>query len=170
MTVAVYVPGKFLVADKRSTGGYRGLSNNEKKIHTVKDTSDNLTHVVLAGVAMMPAFIEVLVKKHFHSMEAKKLDRSERLYKFRDEISPYIGENWEGIIVFVKYWSNCSIDAFKMTEKQVTEIKEFCAIGSGGYFAEGIYLKDNDTPPEDYPFLISKREVTVGPDSDIINF
>lgn len=170
MTVAVYLPGKFLVADKRATGGHRGLMHNKNKIHTVKTTSDDLIHIVLAGIAMMPAFIEVLVKKHFVSSESKKLDLSERLYKFRDEISPYVWGNWEGIIVFVKYGSKVSIDAFRMSEKQVEKLNDFCAIGSGGYLAEGIYLKDPNTLPEDYPFLVSQREVTVGKESDIIIF
>ena len=167
MTVAVYVPGKFLVADKLGVGGYKGIDRNKNKITTVEDKTEGRTHVVLAGIAMMPAFIQVLIKKHFHSTEAKKLDLSERLYKFRDEISPYVGENFEGIIVFDKLGK---ITAYKLSEKQVSEINDFCAIGSGWYYAEGIYLKDKETLPEDYPFLISQREVTVGSDSDIVTF
>ena len=53
-----------------------------------------------------------------------------------------------------------TVDGYRMNAKQVEHLDGFCSIGSGGYLAEGIYLKDNDTLPEDYCYLVSKREVT----------
>lgn len=169
MTVAVYVAGKFLVADKRSTGGADGLSDNISKICTINNGIETI-YVVTAGMAIMKPFMEILVRKHFVSSESKKKEFVERLYLFKSELSPYVGESWEGLIVFIKKETNCSIDAYRMSDKQVEKVKGFCSIGSGGYQAEGIYLSNPDTPPEDYAKMISKREVTVGPTSDVIKF
>lgn len=173
MTVAVYLRNEFLMADTRSTGGHEGLSDDHKKI--CKFGSDNAeAWLVTSGIAVMMEKKVELIKRHFFPFNTyDELEFAKKLYEFKDELSPLCGENYEAILVFHQkenHFNMIPFTAYKLSKDQVIAIKEFCAIGSGGYLAEGIYLSNPQTPPEDYARLVSKREVSVGEKSTVVKF
>lgn len=163
MTTGVYKRWEFIVADKRTVGGHSWLTDTGNKIHHITLDGQEM-YVIISGAKLLKSLIEDLCKKYFAWSDREPLGTA--LYKFKDEINNYSPE-FEGMIIFPKTETSPE-EAYRLIPINVEEVLDFCSVGSWWYLADGVYLKDPNTLPEDYMPLVSKRDVNTSPTFDLI--